>query len=57
MVAVRPGRILKEEFTARAFGNDAQFWLNLQAQYDLAVACRDVGKRVEAEVQTAEEVA
>jgi addiction module HigA family antidote len=41
----------------RFFGNDAQFWLNLQAQYDLAVARRDIGKRVEAEVQTAEELA
>jgi len=36
----------------RFFGNDPQFWLTLQAQYDLAVARRDVGKQVEAEVQT-----
>ena len=40
----------------RFFGNDAQFWLNLQGQYDRAVAQRDLGKRVEAEVQTADEL-
>jgi antitoxin HigA-1 len=28
------------------FGIDPQFWLNLQAQYDLAVADRQVGKTV-----------
>jgi addiction module HigA family antidote len=26
------------------FGTDPQFWLNLQAQFDLAVADREVGK-------------
>ncbi|HEY7578635.1 MAG TPA: HigA family addiction module antitoxin [Acetobacteraceae bacterium] len=26
------------------FGTDPQFWLNLQAQFDLAVADRQVGK-------------
>ena len=41
----------------RFFGNDAQFWLNLQARCDLAIARRDVGKRVEAEVQAADELA
>ena len=34
----------------RYFGNAPQFWINLQAQYDLAVAMRDVGRL---EVQTA----
>jgi addiction module HigA family antidote len=38
---------------ARYFGNAPQFWVNLQAQYDLAVAMRDVGQLVEREVQTA----
>jgi len=38
----------------RYFGNAPQFWINLQAQYDLAVAMREVGKLVEREVQTAE---
>src|ERR1700737_5174860 len=37
----------------RYFGNAPQFWANLQAQYDLAVAMRDVGRLVEREVQTA----
>jgi addiction module HigA family antidote len=37
----------------RYFGNDALFWISLQAQYDLAVAMRDVGSRVAKEVQEA----
>ena len=37
----------------RYFGNDALFWINLQAQYDLAVAMRDVGPRVAREVDEA----
>jgi addiction module HigA family antidote len=32
---------------SRYFGNSAEFWLNLQAEYDLRVADR---KRIEAEV-------
>ena len=32
----------------RYFGNAPQFWINLQAQYDLAVAMRDVGRLVSA---------
>jgi antitoxin HigA-1 len=92
MVPVHPGRILKDELSARElsanalaralrvpsgrivdilngkravsadtalrlgrfFGNDAAFWMNLQAQYDLAVAERDSGRRITAEVLTAE---
>ena len=37
----------------RHFGNDALFWINLQAQYDLAVAEREVGRRVKREVERA----
>ena len=37
----------------RYFGNDALFWINLQAQYDLAVAERDVGRRIVREVEEA----
>ena len=37
----------------RYFRNDAIFWINLQAQYDLACAMRDVGKRVAREVEQA----
>ena len=38
---------------ARYFGNSAQFWMNLQARFDLAVAERDLGERVAAEVSAA----
>ena len=34
----------------RYFGTSAQYWLNLQAAYDLAVAERSEGVRVEREV-------
>jgi addiction module HigA family antidote len=37
----------------RYFGNDPQFWINLQAQYELAVAMREVGSIVEREVERA----
>ena len=37
----------------RYFGNDAQFWMNLQAHYDLALAERDLGARVKREVEHA----
>lgn len=37
----------------RYFGNDPQFWINLQAQYELAVAMRDIGPRVAREVEKA----
>ena len=35
------------------FGNDALFWVNLQAQFDLAVAMRDIGAQVAREVEKA----
>jgi addiction module HigA family antidote len=38
---------------ARFFGNGAQFWMNLQAQYDLAMAARENGARIESEVTPA----
>jgi antitoxin HigA-1 len=38
------------------FGNDPAFWINLQAQYELALAQRDLGRRITAEVQTADEL-
>ena len=37
----------------RYFGNDPRFWINLQAQYELAVAMREIGARVAREVQQA----
>jgi len=36
---------------SRYFGNSAQFWMNLQARYELAVAEREMGPRINAEVQ------
>ena len=35
---------------ARLFATDAAFWINLQAQYDLETAYRDMHERIEAEV-------
>ena len=37
----------------RCFGDGASFWVNLQANYDLAVAERDLGGAVASEVQVA----
>jgi addiction module HigA family antidote len=34
----------------RYFGNGARFWMNLQANFELAVAEREIGERVIAEV-------
>jgi addiction module HigA family antidote len=38
---------------ARYFGNSAQFWINLQSRYDLAVVEQNIGAKVIAEVQQA----
>jgi antitoxin HigA-1 len=38
---------------ARHLGASARFWLNLQTRYDLAVAERDHGARIAAEVDRA----
>ena len=37
----------------RYFGTGAEIWLNLQTAYDLAVAERDLGERIAADVQPA----
>jgi addiction module HigA family antidote len=37
----------------RYFGNSPRFWLNLQTAYELAIAERDVGERVTAEIDPA----
>jgi addiction module HigA family antidote len=34
----------------RYFGNSARFWLDLQTGYELAVAEREIGDRINAEV-------
>jgi len=38
----------------RYFGNDPQFWLNLQSQYDVAVLERDHGREIAAQVRPAD---
>ena len=48
--AVSPDTALR---LARYFGNSAQFWMNLQTRYDLNVAERELGERIEAEVEHA----
>ena len=35
---------------AKLFGIEAQTWMNLQAQYDLEVAGRELGKQIDKEV-------
>lgn len=37
----------------RYFGMSAQFWINLQSQYDLAVARAELGDVIEREVEVA----
>lgn len=38
---------------ARYFGNSARFWLNLQTNYDLQTAEREIGDQIRAEVNAA----
>ncbi len=37
----------------RYFGNSAQFWMNLHTRHDLVKAERDLGKRIDSEVEQA----
>ena len=37
----------------RYFGNNAQFWMNLQTRFDLITTERDMGERIDAEVEQA----
>jgi len=37
----------------RYFGNEPEFWLSMQATYDLAVLRRERGQQIEAEVEVA----
>ena len=37
----------------RYFGNSAQFWINLQSRYDLAVVDQEIGDKIISEVQQA----
>jgi len=38
---------------ARYIGTSAEFWMNLQSQYDLSIAQQESGKSIEARVQPA----
>ena len=38
---------------ARYFGNSAPFWMNLQTNYDLAMAERTLGDKIRAEIDAA----
>jgi len=38
---------------ARFFGTSPAFWMNLQSRYDLALAERELGRKIEAEVKKA----
>jgi addiction module HigA family antidote len=38
---------------SRYFGNSAQFWVNLQARYELALAEQQLGSKINSEVQQA----
>jgi addiction module HigA family antidote len=38
---------------ARYFGNSAQFWINLQSIYDLAVVEQNIGAKIKVEVEQA----
>ena len=46
--AISPDTALR---LARYFGNSARFWMNLQMRYDLTVTERELGERIEAEVE------
>ena len=37
----------------RFFGNEPEFWLAMQASYDLAMLRASIGRRIEAEVEAA----
>jgi plasmid maintenance system antidote protein VapI len=37
----------------RYFGTGAQFWMNLQANYDLAIARQEMGAIIDREVEAA----
>jgi addiction module HigA family antidote len=41
---------------ARYFGTSAQFWLNLQSRYELAVVEQNIGAKVIAEVEQAGDI-
>lgn len=62
-IAAHPGRLLngRRSITAdtavrlgRYFGNNPQFWLDLQSQFDIAVVERDRGAEINRRVRPAD---
>lgn len=47
--AITPDTALR---LARYFGTTPHFWLNLQTSYDLKIAEREIGEKIEREVST-----
>ena len=41
---------------SRYFGNSARFWMNLQSRYELALVERNIGARINAEIETQSQV-
>jgi addiction module HigA family antidote len=41
---------------SRYFGNSARFWVNLQSRYELALAERNIGARINAEIETQSQI-
>ena len=41
---------------SRYFGNTARFWVNLQSRYELALAERNIGARINAEIETQSQI-
>lgn len=41
---------------SRYFGNSARFWVNLQSRYELALAERNIGARINAEIENASQM-
>lgn len=52
--AISPDTALR---LGRLFGNGADFWIGLQAQYDVAKARKALGKRLDREVRPFKEAA
>ena len=41
---------------SRYFGNSARFWVNLQSRYELALAERNIGARINSEIENASQM-
>jgi len=41
---------------SRYFGNSARFWVNLQSRYELALVERNIGARINAEIETQSQI-